>query len=194
MQCGIAGRIENADPDVLLPAAWFHDCVHVPKNSPDRSRASQIAAAKALEELKLMAYPDSSLSAIEHAIEAHSFSAGIAPRTIEAKVLQDADRLEAVGAIGIARCFMTGGSLGQEIVHDSEPFPIDRVADDKVYSVDHFFLKLLRLNETMQTLSGREECRRRTLFLLQFLDQLRHELGVDEAKLSQALQRYDIEM
>ncbi len=171
------GEAERADPNVLLPAAWLHDCVAVPKNSPLRTQASRIAAEQAVKSLVEISYPAEHYSAIEHAIIAHSFSAGVPPQTIEAKVIQDADRLEAVGAIGIARCFMTGGALEQQLVHPTEPFPFDRTPDDKVYSVDHFFMKLLGLHKTMQTDSGRSECIARSQFLETYLSQLASELG-----------------
>ncbi len=103
---------ENLSMDVLLPAAWLHDCVHVPKNSPERSSASQFAADNASIILRQHGYPQEHFKAIHHAIEAHSFSAKITPSTIEAKVLQDADRIDALGAIGLSRCLMLGGTYG----------------------------------------------------------------------------------
>ena len=62
------------------------------------------------------------LPEIRHAIEAHSYSAGIAPRTIEAKVVQDADRLDALGAIGLARCIAVGAALGRPLYEPDDPF------------------------------------------------------------------------
>jgi uncharacterized protein len=114
---------------------------------------------------------------IVHAIEAHSFSAGIAPRTLEAKVVQDADRLEALGAVGLARCLMLGGALGRPLYAAEDPFCAQRPPDDRAATVDHFFAKLLRLEATMQTESGRREARRRTEYLREFLAQLRREIG-----------------
>ena len=104
---------EGARLDVVLPAAWLHDCVHVAKDSPDRKRASRLAAARASEFLEREGYPAARLPEIRHAIEAHSYSAGIPPATVEAKIVQDADRLDALGAIGIARCIAVGAALGR---------------------------------------------------------------------------------
>ena len=92
---------EGADLAVVVPAAWLHDCVVVPKDSPQRSQASTLAAVVAGGFLRSMGYPETHLAAIEHAIAAHSFSANIQPRTVEARVVQDADRLDAIGAIGV---------------------------------------------------------------------------------------------
>jgi len=169
---------EGADLAVVLPAAWLHDCVVIAKNSAERSSASRLAAERAGEFLRAAGYPAEHIAAIEHAIEAHSFSAGIAPQTLEAKVVQDADRLEALGAVGIARTFITGGANGTPFYDLSEPFPINRAADDRTSMIDHFFTKLLTLANTMQTEAGRAAAQQRAQFLRQFLTQLGIEIGV----------------
>lgn len=171
--------VENGRLEVIVPAAWLHDCVIVPKNSPDRSIASRLAAAKAAEFLTQIDYPAVEHGPIAHAIEAHSFSAGIRPTTLEAKIVQDADRLDSLGAIGVIRCLLTGASFGTALYHPLDPFGDnpDRPLDDKAYSIDHFYVKLLKLAETMQTNAGREEAAQRTRFLQAFLDQLRREIG-----------------
>lgn len=168
---------EQADLTVVLPAAWLHDCVHVAKNSPQRAQASQLAATRAETFLTEVGYPPHTIGAVSHAIAAHSFSAGIAPRTLEARVVQDADRLDALGAIGMARCFALGGSFGGSIYHPGEPFGGKRPLNDKQYSIDHFYLKLFKLVELMQTDAGRQEAKRRTAFMHQFLEQLRREIA-----------------
>lgn len=167
---------EGAELAVVLPAAWLHDCVVVPKDSPLRSQASRLAAEAATTFLRSVDYPTERLAAIAHAIEAHSFSAQIVPQTREAQVVQDADRLDALGAIGLARCLMLGGAMGRRLYDPDDPFAEQRVFDDGVNTVDHFYVKLLRLADTMTTESGRVEARQRTRFLEQFLEQLRHEI------------------
>jgi uncharacterized protein len=92
--------------------------------------------------------------------------------------LQDADRLEALGAIGLARCLMTGGAMGQRLYHPDEPFPVNREPRDDQQSVDHFFAKLLRLPSTMKTEAGRKIARDRADFLVRFLEQLADEIHV----------------
>jgi uncharacterized protein len=169
---------EGADLAVVLPAAWLHDCVSVAKNSPERSSASRLAAERAGEWLRAEGYPPEYIAAIEHAIVAHSFSAGVPPQTMEAKVVQDADRLDALGAVGIARTLMLGGANGTPFYELSEPFPVTRAADDRTSVIDHFFTKLLKLADTMQTAAGREAAHQRAQFLKQFLTQLGNEIGV----------------
>ncbi len=181
------GELEDASPHVLMPAAWLHDCVLIPKNSPDRGKASRLAAAKARELLQSMSYPDAHVEAIVHAIEAHSFSAAIDCRTIEAEVVQDADRLEALGSIGIARCLMTAGSLGQAFYHLEEPFPITRMPDDRQQSIDHFFAKLFKLPTTMKTKTGRAEAHERVGIMVAFLEQLSFEIGIPRESVAQAM-------
>ncbi|MCO4847311.1 MAG: HD domain-containing protein [Yoonia sp.] len=166
------------DMTVLLAACYFHDLVTLPKNSPDRAVASAMSADAAKPVLLELGLTDDQIANACHAITAHSFSANIPPTTAEAKILQDADRIEALGAIGIARCFATTGVLGGGLFHGLDPFGTDRELDDKAYAVDHFKLKLLRLPDTMQTASGRALATTRADVLRSFLDQLAIELDV----------------
>ncbi len=168
---------EGAELAIVLPAAWLHDCVHVAKDSPRRAIASQLAAETAVAFLHARDYPPQYLDAIAHAIAAHSFSAQIAPQTLEASVVQDADRIDALGAIGIARAFTTGGALGRPIYHQPDPFCQQRPPADHLASLDHFYTKLLKLAETMQTAVGRREAIVRSQFIRAYLAQLATEIG-----------------
>lgn len=168
---------EGARPEVVLPSAWLHDCVHVAKDSPERAQASRLAAQHAIRFLVSAGYAPEALPEIRHAIEAHSWSAGIAPRTPEARVVQDADRLDALGAIGLARCIAVGAALGRPVYEPEDPFCRARAPDDRGASVDHFYAKLLKLAGTMQTAAGRREAERRTAFLRGFLAQLESEIA-----------------
>ncbi len=78
-------------------------------------------------------------------IEAHSFSANIETRTLEAKILQDADRLDAIGVIGAARCFYIAGRMGSALYDSNDPMAENRPLDDKNYALDHFRTKLFNL-------------------------------------------------
>lgn len=166
----------DANLSVVVAAAWLHDCVIVAKNSDQRSQASRLSATRAVSFLKQSGFPQHWLANVEHAIQSHSFSAGIAPVTIEAKIVQDADRLDALGAIGIARCVQTGVALNSPLYDADDPLVDRRDADDRVSVVDHFFTKLLKLSQTMQTAAGRAEAERRTRFMRDFLEQLRSEI------------------
>lgn len=168
---------EDGDINITLPAAWLHDCISVAKNSPLRNQASKLAADEAVRFLTSIDYPDSLLPAIHHAVEAHSFSANIETTSLEARIVQDADRLEALGAIGIARCFLTGGSMASTLYDPQDPFANSRELDDRKYSLDHFYCKLLGLVETMKTPAGKIEALARTRYMQGFLDQLGKEIG-----------------
>lgn len=169
-------ELEGAEQWVTLPAACLHDCVAVSKDSDRRSQASRLAADAAVAFLRQADFPAQYLDGVYHAIEAHSFSANIAPRSVEAQVVQDADRLEALGAIGIARCLMTGGSFGTALYSEDDPFCEQRRPDERAFAIDHFYQKLLGLPGTMQTRAGRAEAERRVAYMHGFLAQLRAEI------------------
>lgn len=170
-------RHEPSDPEIVFAAAWLHDCVAVPKDSPDRSRGSRLAAESATVFLSANGWPANQIPSIAHAIEAHSFTANIEPRTPEAKVVQDADRLDALGAHGLARCLMLAGSWKSSLVHPTDPWAERRELDDTKFAVDHFFAKLLKLPATMRTRSGRLEAERRADLLRNFVRELARERG-----------------
>lgn len=172
---------EDADMAVVLPAAWLHDCVVLPKDSPRRAEASRLAAERAGRFLREEGYPAEFIPAIEHAIVTHSFSAGIPPQTLEARIVQDADRLDALGAIGIARTLLLGGTMGKPLYDPDEPLPLTRVPDDARNIIDHFYVKLLRLSDMMHTAAGRDEGRRRTRLMTTYLEELGRELSGGES-------------
>ena len=167
---------EGANLDVVIPAAWLHDCVTLPKNAPNRHEASQLAAIEAVRFLSSINYPAQHLDGIAHAIAAHSFSAGIPPTTLEAKVVQDADRLDAIGAIGVARCLLIGGALARPLYNPTDPFCQQRNPDDLAYTIDHFYTKLFKISQTLHTQTARAEAAQRTAFMQSFLDQLGAEI------------------
>lgn len=170
----------TGDLRVLIAAAYLHDLVNVPKNDPLRDQASRLSAQAAEPILDKLNFNSNEIQAIQHCIEAHSFSAGIQPKTIEAKILQDADRLESVGALGIARTFYIAAKMNSELFHGDDPFGINRELDDKRYAIDHFKLKLLTLVDTMQTNAGKSIAQKRTDSMRSFLCAFADEVGVDQ--------------
>lgn len=170
--------VDSVPADELIAAALLHDIVNVPKNSPDRARASALCAAEAERHLPAFDFSAEEIADIADAIVTHSYSLGKTPSSTLGNALQDADRLEALGAIGIMRTFSTGARMGAAYFDARDPFGRSRTLDDRALSIDHFFTKLLRLSETMRTERGRAEARKRTAFLHAFLRQLGDELGV----------------
>jgi uncharacterized protein len=167
---------ENARAEVVIPAAWLHDFVIVPKNDPRRKQASQLSAEGAIRFLKELSYPEIYFEEISHAIAAHSFSANIEAKTLEAKVVQDADRLDGLGAIGIARCFATAGILKTPFYSEIDPFCESRESDDKHFTVDHFFSKLFKIAQTLKTKAGRAEGVKRVQVMENYLKDLAGEI------------------
>lgn len=168
---------ENADLNIVVPAAYFHDFINVPKNDPRRKQASTLSADAAVAYLRDLGYPAQYLDAIHHAIRAHSFSANITPETLEAQVVQDADRLDALGAIGIARLFSVS-TLLQRPYYDADDFFADnRMLDDKTFAIDHFGVKLFNIVDTMNTESAKVEAARRAAFMSAYIEQLAGEAG-----------------
>ncbi len=184
---------QSVDLSVVLFASYFHDLVSLPKNHPDRARSSVLSAERTRQILArdFPLFPSERHAAVAHAIEAHSFSARIAPQTLEAKIVQDADRLEALGAIGLARVFAVSGAMNAALFDADDPFAEHRALDDKAYALDHFQTKLLRLPETMQTAKGREMAQYNADFLVHFMSKLSAELSGDPNALdAEVLRRF----
>ncbi|MGY5702622.1 HD domain-containing protein [Vibrio antiquarius] len=167
---------EGADLSIVLPAAYLHDCFTYPKDHPNRKQSSIIAAKKAVAFLESIDYPRQYHDAIAHAIEAHSFSANIRPNTLEAKVVQDADRLDALGAIGITRCIQVSTEFDAQLYDNKDIFAQQRELDDKQFTLDHFQTKLFKIAETMNTESARREAQKRKAFIQAYIEQLHDEV------------------
>jgi uncharacterized protein len=174
--CRQLGPAEGARLELLLAAAAVHDLVNVPKDHPDRARASELAAERARPLLVAAGFAGEELEIIARAVIEHSFSRGARPSTTESAVLQDADRLDAVGAIGIMRCLSCGALMGASYYDAADPFAARRSLDDRAYSLDHFFVKLFKLPVLMNTAAGRAEAERRVAFMRGFVAQLQTEL------------------
>ncbi len=162
----------------VVPAAWLHDFVIIPKNDPRRKQASRLSADAAGKLLKEWGYDTELLAQIEHAIAAHSFSAAIAPETLEAKVVQDADRLDGLGSIGVARCFATAGLLKRSFYSELDPFCDEREPKDQEFTVDHFYQKLFKTANSLQTQAGKAEGSKRVEAMKVFLASLREEIAL----------------
>ena len=176
--CQRIARAEGgADMQVLMAAAYLHDLVNLPKDAPNRRAASTLSAEAAVDWLRGAGFPADKLDAVAHAIAAHSFSAGIAPETPEARILQDADRLEALGAIGLARMFAVAGQMGAQLYDTADPLAQRRPLDDRTYALDHLEVKLFPLVETMQTTTGREIAEERADWVASFRTRLLREVG-----------------
>lgn len=167
---------EKVNEKLVLSAVLLHDIVSYPK-SDKRSKNSSIESAKKSKSvLKKYDFSKEEIEIVSDAIRDHSFSKNKTPTTLVGKVLQDADRLDALGAIGIARVFATGGSLKRPFYNVDDPFCKIRKPDDKTWTLDHFYQKLLKLEILMNTKSGKVEAKKRIKILKEFLKQLKQEV------------------
>ena len=167
---------EKVNEKLVLCAVLLHDIISYPKSDKRSKNSSIDSAKKAKTLLKRYDFTENEITIISDAIRDHSFSQKKTPKTIEGKILQDADRLDALGAIGIARVFATGGSLKRPFYNIDDPFCKKRNADDKTWTLDHFFQKLLKLEFLMNTKSGKIEAKKRTRILNEYLKQLKQEI------------------
>lgn len=171
------GREEGADMEVLLAAALLHDIIVYPKGSEKRSKSADESAELAQRMLAARGWSRDRIEKVSYCIRTHSYSKNVNPETLEAKILQDADRLDALGAIGIARTFSVGGSEMRRFYNPEDPFcKTDRKPEDTRWTIDHFKAKLLKLEETMHTATAKRVAHERTRFMEAFLSQLEKEI------------------
>ena len=173
---------EEQDPDLAGAAALIHDMVNIPKESEDRSLGSEKSALAGRDVLPLADYTQEEIDQITEAVSTCSWSRGKDPTSTLGAILQDADRLDAIGAIGImrniacAQAMRDRGNMGS-LYDPADPFGKERTTlDDKKFALDHFSLKLLKIAKGMHTESAKQEAQRRHRFMLQFLFELAQEI------------------
>lgn len=173
----LIGRKEGADMEILLPAVLLHDLIVYPKGSAKTSKSADDSADLAEKWLYGYGYPQNKIEKISYCIRTHSYSKRLVPLTLEGKILQDADRLDALGAIGIARTFSVGGSENRTFYNPSDPFwRSKRELNDREWTLDHFQTKLLKLKKSMHTKTARQIAKERSRFMEVFIRQMQKEL------------------
>jgi uncharacterized protein len=165
-----------ANRDVVLASAMLHELFNYPKNHPDSAKSGDVCGERA-EALLLQEDAGPAFArAVRDTIAAHAFSKGQAAHSLQAAILQDADRLDAIGAIGIARCMATTSEMARPFYNPDDAFCTQREPDDKLWGIDHFYKKLLKIPERMNTRTGREMAEKRATVLTRYLEDLRDEL------------------
>jgi len=165
-------KTENGNKKLILSAVLLHDIIKI-KNRKNSALKSAKFSEKILKENQFL---DNETKIISDAIKEHSFSKGKIPSTIEGKILQDADRLDAIGAIGLARVFSFSGSNNRSFYNPNDPFSKNRSLDDNRWALDHFYEKLLTLEKKMNTKTGKTLAKKRTKILENFLKDLKTEI------------------
>jgi uncharacterized protein len=171
---------ENAGADVEAAAsmaALLHELFTLPKDHPDSSRAGDTCAEHARELLVREGAPARLIEPVFEAIRDHSFSKGVVPEAPTTRVLQDADRLDAIGAIGLARMWATCADMKRPFYSPDDPFCETRAPDDKLWGLDHVFKKLLAIPARLHTSTARALAERRIAFMKSYLEQLNTEIG-----------------
>lgn len=167
----------KADLDILIPAALFHDVIVYRKDISRSKREEDESAELAGKELKkLKEYPEDKISKVQTCIRQCSFSKGITPKLFEAKILQDADRLKATGAVSIMRTFSSCGQMNRRFYDPQDPFRKNGLSPGSYFGLDLFYDRLLVVGGKMHTQYARKLAKRRTEFLRSFLKELKNEL------------------
>jgi len=162
---------------VAATAALLHELVTIPKGHPDSPRAGDLCAVAARDLLAREGADAPFAERVAAAIRDHSFSKGVVPSATDARVLQDADRLDAIGAIGLARMWATCADMKRPFYAPEDPLCEHRTPDDKAWGLDHVFAKLLRIQDRLHTPTARALAQERTAFLRLYLAQLQREIA-----------------
>jgi len=169
-------KTESVNKKLVLISVLLHDIVKKSQSRKSSKSSADLSAEKSLEILKKLNMSKLEINIITEAIRNHSFTKKKISKTIEGRILQDADRLDAIGAVGISRAFCVSGVKNRPFYNPNNPFAKKRTLNDKKWTLDHFFKKLLLLENQMNTKFGKIEARRRTIILKKFIDNLKLEI------------------
>jgi len=169
-------KLEKANRKLVLVSVLLHDIVKKTYSDKRPKSSADLSADKATLILKKLQFSENDILIVAEAIRNHSFTKGNVSASIEGRILQDADRLDALGAVGIARVFSVSGSKNRQFYQPNDPFSKNRGPNDKKWALDHFFNKLLVLEKSMNTATGKIEAKKRTSVLKNYLNDLKKEI------------------
>lgn len=178
--CQVIGEAEGADMEILLTAALLHDCEGSDPTSQNRAEHHLLSADKAGAILRELRWAEDDIHKVQHCIRAHRFRKREEPHSIEAQALFDADKLDVIGAIGIARTIGYAVQASEPIYsRPSEQFlATGALAEGEHHSVFHEYLfKLRNVHTTLYTETGRKLALGRHAFLDMFFQQLEEEVN-----------------
>ena len=171
-------RTEGANIEIVRVAALLHDITRAEEDAGRGGDHAQTAAVRAREILLARGIAPEQVDAVAHAIAAHRFRGTTAPQTLEAKILFDADKLDSIGAIGVARAYAISGVLNQRLWSESAP---DAVATRDQHNANHtaaaeFVVKLSKVRERIFTATARQIAEERHAFMADFFARLGREM------------------
>jgi uncharacterized protein len=186
----IASEEKDVDMDVLKAAVLLHDIARV-KEDLDKSGKTDhalLGAEMASGILKSMHYPEETIRQVQHCIQTHRYKGSCNPVSIEAKILSDADKLDALGAIGVARAYMLANEYHEQLYSF---VPVNRYAADNLVGGEHggrikeelkhtpnleFETKMRHISEKLYTDKARKIAKQRVRFMEKFFDRIRNEI------------------
>ena len=174
----ISRDVISIDREALAAACILHDIVQEQKGQGSPGQSADDSAVLARSLLVAAGAPRERIETVAACIRAHSYSRGAQPTVLEAAVLQDADRLDALGAVGLARVWMVSGMLRRPMMDIGDPLAANRVADELGYTIDHLLVRTRTLHLKMNTPQGETLAASRGQFTEQYLVQLAEELGI----------------
>lgn len=169
----------DVDERVLGLAVLLHDIGRPGEEDgtvEDHAEWGAREARQILGNLEDYRVAEETIDAVSHCIRAHRFSNDVEPQSAEARLLSDADNLDALGAIGLARTFSYGGAFGTPIHDPSLPPDADDSSAGRT-GANHLHKKILHLPERMYTSEGRKLAEKRRTFVERFLERLEDEAG-----------------
>jgi uncharacterized protein len=175
-------REEGADLEIVRAAVLLHDASGAAPGDAagQRARHHEVSADFAREVLAGEGWPDERIEAVQHCIRAHRFRGTEAPRTLEAKILFDCDKLDVLGAIGVARTVAYAALAGQPLT--GEPSEKFKATGEKEPGEPHtpyheFLFKLSRVKDRMQTATARQIAEDRHRYLKEYFERLALEVS-----------------
>lgn len=167
---------DGVDEDVLFAAVWLHDVGRAREDRGEIEDHAEWGATEAGKILRDLGADGGTIDAVRHCVRAHRYSNDVEPESVEAKLLSDADNLDALGAVGVARCFAYGGELGQPLYDPDLPPEADGTPGGAT-QFNHFHEKILSLPDRMYTDAGRAMAERRREYVVSFLDRFEREVA-----------------
>jgi len=167
---------QNIDLDILKASALLHDVARLKEDNNEIKDHAEHGAEMAGAILKEMNFPNDKIEKVCYAIKVHRHSKGIKAETKEAEILQDADRLDALGAITIARMFSTGGKIGRPLYDPDIPLGNVHEGYKSNSTIHSFYVKILKLKPRLfNTEKAKKIAKKRYIFVEKFLKQFKLE-------------------